>query len=76
MRTYTRTCHSHIHPTEIAQKTYVTLLIAPNHRYDNDVSLLTLEAIDSIHRYAASERLEERRVLYQMTEIPHLCAIR
>jgi hypothetical protein len=51
-------CDGYVHTAEVAQETNLSFVVAANHRDDDDVALLSLEAIDGVDADEASEGFE------------------
>ena len=64
-----------VHASEIVQKTYISLFIAPHKRNNNNIPFLPLEAIDSINAYEISEWFEKWFSFKEMAKILNLGAI-
>jgi len=65
----------HIHAAQVAQESYLPLVVRAHQRDDDDVALLPLEPVNRIHRYKAAERLEEVALHEQPPQKLHLCPI-
>lgn len=64
---HTGTGDGHIHTAQVTQKTYLSFLVATHQRYYDDITLLTLKAINSIHRDETAERFEELTLAHLLT---------
>ena len=65
----------HVHAAQVAQEANLSLIVGAHQGDDDDVALLSLEAVDGVHRNQAAERLEELTLPDELPEILHLCAI-
>jgi len=65
----------HVHAAEIAQEADLALIVAAHKGDDDDVALLSLEAIDGVHGDEAAEWLEELALLDEPAQQLHLGAI-
>ena len=66
----------HIHTAQIAQETYLTIVIGTHQRYQYNVALLSLKAVNGIHTDQLAERLGPILLLDLTTEILHLHPVR
>ena len=69
------TRNGYIHAAKVVQKTDSTLIVASHHRNQDNITFLTLEAIDRIDRNLAYEWLEETALLYEFAEQLHLALV-
>ena len=64
--------YRHVHSSQVAQKTYLPLVVRPHERNEDDVALLPLKSIHGVHRYAPPERFQALALLHEAAQILHL----
>ena len=67
---------SHVHSSQVVQKSYLPFLIGADKTDENDIPLLPLKAIYRIHGDEAAERAQETASFDFASQILHLCLIR
>lgn len=69
------TCDGYIHTTEVAEETYLSLIVATYEGEDDDIAFLSLETIHGIDRDEMAERFEELALPYESAQQLHLSTI-
>ena len=69
------TRYRHVHAPQVGEETYLPLLVGAHERYEHDVALLSLESVYRVRRDELAVGTEEVALLYQLSEILHLCPV-
>ena len=67
--------YRHVHPSQVAQESYLTLVVGTHQRYYYHVAFLSLESVNGVHGDEVTVGFEELVFLYQPPQILHLCAV-
>ena len=67
-----RSRDGHVHSPEVAQKSYVALLVGTHHGDDDHIALLPLKGIHGVDAHLPAEGLQEIIALEELPQQPHL----
>ena len=65
----------HVHTAQVAQESYLPLIVGANQRNEYHVALLSLESVYRIHAYKVAEGFEKLMTAYLAAQLLYLCAI-
>ena len=63
------TGHGYIHSAQVGQEANLSFVVASDKTYHDDVTLLSLKAIDGVDRDEMVERLEERCATDKLAQV-------